>query len=95
VDPGEITRELIGLRSGRPGAMDRLFALVYEQIKALARWDVRPSGRTPALGATALVHEACLRLVDQTRVDWKDRGHFFAAAARGGNSGSRCHAAVR
>lgn len=79
---GEITRQLIAVRSGTAEAMDRLFLLVYEPLKAIARGKVWSGGRTPTLGATALVHEAFLRLVDQTQVDWQDRGHFFAVAAR-------------
>ena len=78
---GEITQQLIDARSGGAGAQDRLFAAVYEQLKSLARRELRLRGRTPTLGATALVHEAYLRLVDQTRADWKDRAHFFAVAA--------------
>ena len=81
-DTGEITARLIELRSGGEEARERLFASVYEQLKSLARRQLMLGGRTPTLGATALVHEAYLRLVDQTRVDWSDRGHFFAVAAR-------------
>jgi RNA polymerase sigma factor (TIGR02999 family) len=79
---GEITRELAAVRSGTPGAVDRLFELVYQPLKAIARGKQWGSARTPTLGATALVHEAYLRLVDQSQVDWRDRGHFFAVAAR-------------
>jgi len=82
VDPGDITSQLQALRGGADDARERLFASVYEQLKSLARSQLRLRGRTPTLGATALVHEAYLRLVDQTRTDWKDRGHFFAVAAR-------------
>ena len=80
-DP-DITQELLLARSGDGGARDRLFSAVYEQLKVIAKRELRLRGRTPTLGATALVHEAYLRLVDQTRVGWKDRGHFFAVAAR-------------
>lgn len=83
MDPGEITRQLLALREGAAGnAREQLFISVYEQLKSLARQQLRLRGRTPTLGATALVHEAYLRLVDQTRTDWKDRGHFFAVASR-------------
>ena len=80
--PGEITERLLEARSGDADAVDRLFTAVYAQLKSLARRELRLRGRTPTLGATALVHEAYLRLVDQTRADWNDRGHFFAVAAR-------------
>jgi RNA polymerase sigma factor (TIGR02999 family) len=61
--------------------MDRLVPLVYEQLKRIARRQLRaePVGHT--LSTTALVHEAYLKLVDQTRVDWQDRGHFYAVAS--------------
>ncbi len=78
----EITTRLLEARSGDPAALDRLFTVVYGELKSLARRELRLRGRTPTLGATALVHEAYLRLVDQTRADWNDRGHFFAVAAR-------------
>ncbi|HEX6853586.1 MAG TPA: ECF-type sigma factor [Candidatus Polarisedimenticolaceae bacterium] len=79
---GDITSELLAVRRGDDGARQRLFASVYEEMKSLARRQLQLRGRTPTLGATALAHEAYLRLVDQTRVDWNDRGHFFAVAAR-------------
>ncbi|HEX6739459.1 MAG TPA: ECF-type sigma factor [Vicinamibacteria bacterium] len=82
MDAGAITRQLLAVRSGTPEAMDELFALVYEPLKAIARGKAWRGVRTPTLGATALVHEAYLRLVDQTQVDWNDRVHFFAVAAR-------------
>jgi RNA polymerase sigma factor (TIGR02999 family) len=70
------------VRAGAPEAMDELFALVYEPLKAIARGKSWSGARTPTLGATALVHEAYLRLVDQAQADWNDRAHFFAVAAR-------------
>ena len=83
MDSGEITRQLLALREGAAqSAREQLFESVYEQLKTLARQQLRLRGRTPTLGATALVHEAYLRLIDQTRTDWKDRGHFLAVAAR-------------
>ena len=82
MDSGTITSQLLALRDGGFDARERLFTSVYDQLKGLARRQLRLRGQTPTLGATALVHEAYLRLVDQTRTDWKDRGHFFAVAAR-------------
>jgi RNA polymerase sigma factor (TIGR02999 family) len=79
---GEITQRLIEARDGDPAAVDRLFHAVYAQLKSLAARELRLRGKTPTLGATALVHEAYLRLVDQTHAGWNDRGHFFAVAAR-------------
>jgi RNA polymerase sigma factor (TIGR02999 family) len=80
-EAGAITEALCAVRDGAPDAMDRLTPLVYEQLKQIARRQLRrePVGHT--LSTTGLVHEAYLRLVDQTRVDWQDRGHFFAVAS--------------
>ena len=76
-----ITDALCAFRNGAPDAMDRLAPLVYEQLKRIAHRQLRaePFGHT--LSTTALVHEAYLRLVDQTRADWQDRGHFYAVAS--------------
>jgi len=80
-DPAAITEALCALRNGAPDAMDRLVPLVYEQLRRIAHLQLRaePVGHT--FSTTALVHEAYLRLVDQTRADWQDRGHFFAVAS--------------
>jgi hypothetical protein len=79
-DPGAITEALIAFRNGAPDAMDRLTPLVYEQLKRIARRHLRaePGGHT--FSTTALVHEAYLKLVDQKRAEWQDRGHFYSVA---------------
>lgn len=78
----EITETLFALRQGTPGAMDRLMPLVYDQLRQIAHRQLgsEPTGHT--LTTTALVHEAYLKLVDQTRAQLRDRAHFFAIAAR-------------
>ncbi len=78
----DITIRLLEARSGEPEALDRLYTAVYAQLKTLARRELRRGRGTPTLGATGLVHEAYLRLVDRSRTGWNDRGHFFAVAAR-------------
>jgi len=80
--PTEITDALIALRQGSSGAMDQLMPLVYDQLRRIAHRQLgaEPAGHT--LTTTALVHEAYLKLVDQTRAQWQDRTHFFAIAAR-------------
>jgi RNA polymerase sigma factor (TIGR02999 family) len=77
-----ITRMIGELRAGAPGALDRLLPLVYSDLSRMAhrQLGLEPEGHT--LSTTALVHEAYLRLVDQTRVEWADRAHFFAVAAQ-------------
>jgi len=80
--PSEVTRILDAIRGGDEQAADQLLPLVYEQLRALARQQMarEPAGHT--LQATALVHEAYLRLVGEGSVSWNSRGHFYAAAAQ-------------
>lgn len=78
----EITEALAALSRGAPGAMDRLMPLVYRELKRIAHRQLaaEPGGHT--LSTTAVVHEAYLRLAEQSRANWADRGQFFALAAR-------------
>ena len=79
--PGDITQCLLALRHGGRAEVDALFSLVYDRLRVMARGRLRDSpGQT--LDATALVHETFLRFVDATRLDFNDRQHFFAVAAR-------------
>jgi RNA polymerase sigma factor (TIGR02999 family) len=77
-----ITEALGALREGAPDAMERLVPLVYADLMRIARRQLglEVSGHT--LSTTELVHEAYLRLADQTRAQWTDRGHFYAVAAQ-------------
>lgn len=77
----QITSLLDDLENGRQGAAQALLPLVYDELRELAGRYFRrePTGHT--LQPTALVHEAYLHLVDQTRAGFKDRQHFFAVAA--------------
>ena len=77
-----ITDLLLQLRGGNLEAMDRLFPLVYEDLRRIAHRRLQAERPGHSLGTTGLVHETYLKLVDQTRVEWRDRGHFFALAAR-------------
>ena len=69
------------LRSGRRDSLDRLLPAVYEQLRVIAsrQLTLRKGGGT--LSTTGLIHEAYLKLVDQSRVAWRDRSHFFALAS--------------
>jgi RNA polymerase sigma factor (TIGR02999 family) len=78
----QITGQLEALRKGDPDALDRLLPLVYEELGRIARRQRRAGRASDTLNTTALVHEAYLKLVDQTRVEASDRVHFFAIAAR-------------
>jgi RNA polymerase sigma factor (TIGR02999 family) len=81
----EITKILLDLHADdidRRAAADRLFEVTYNELRRLAsglRRRARPDG---SLQTTALVHEAYLNLVDDTRVEWQSRAHFFGIAAR-------------
>ncbi len=79
-DQGEITRLLFAFRDGEGSAMDELLPLVYGELRGIAHRQLR---RRPAqtLNTTALAHEAYLKLVDQSRAEWRDRSHFLAVAA--------------
>lgn len=79
--PGEITRLLASAREGDAGAVPRLVALVYDDLRLLARRQLRWRRPDQTLTTTALVHEAYLRLVDQRAASWQDRSHFLSVAA--------------
>ena len=85
VDPetqGTITQLLLEVRAGDGLAMERLFPLIYEQLHGIAHHALHGERTGHTLATTDLVHEAYLKLVDQTRVQWQDRRHFFAVASR-------------
>lgn len=78
----EVTRILSAIEEGDPSAAEQLLPLVYDELRELA--DAKMANERPGqtLEATALVHEAYLRLVGNGReTHWNSRGHFFAAAA--------------
>jgi RNA polymerase sigma factor (TIGR02999 family) len=79
---GEITQLLISWRGGDHESVNRLFSLVYDQLRSLARRQLRRSGGDRTLNTSALVHEGYLKLVDQSQATINDRNHFFAIAAR-------------
>ena len=79
--PANFTQLLTEWRSGHPQALDRLTPLVYDELRRLARGYMRAERGSHTLQATAVVHEAFLRLI-QANVDLQDRGHFFALASR-------------
>jgi RNA polymerase sigma factor (TIGR02999 family) len=76
----EVTRILSAIEAGDPHATEQLFPLVYEELRKLAARKLAQEKPGQTLQATALVHEAYLRLVDVPH-HWNSRGHFFAAAA--------------
>lgn len=78
----DVTQVLQDLRNGDQKAADRLLPMVYDEFRALARHYLAQERANHTLQPTALVHEAYMKLVDQTRVDWQGRSHFFAVAAQ-------------
>lgn len=76
-----VTRLLKQWGNGDKGALDQLMPIVYQQLRKVASVSLRSERPDHTLRATALVHEAYLRLVDAD-VDWQDRVHFFAFSAR-------------
>lgn len=80
--PEDITQALIDLSGGDPDALDRLLPVVYENLRSLARRELARERPDHTLNATALVHEAYLRLVQLDRITWEGRAHFFGAAAQ-------------
>jgi RNA polymerase sigma-70 factor (ECF subfamily) len=79
--PANFTQLLTEWRSGHPQALERLTPLVYDELRRLARSYMRAERGSHTLQATAVVHEAFLRLV-QANVSLQDRTHFFALASR-------------
>lgn len=79
--PGDVTVLLNEAVEGDRGAFDRLQPLVYDELRRIARRQLR-RGRGGTLHTTALVHELYLKMVDQDQVEWQGRAHFFGIAAR-------------
>jgi RNA polymerase sigma factor (TIGR02999 family) len=77
----DVTRILNAIERGDAGATDELLPLVYEELRLLAAQKLAQEKPGQTLQATALVHEAYLRLVGDEPQNWNSRGHFFAAAA--------------
>lgn len=76
-----VTDLLARSRDGNATALDELIPLVYDELRAIAHRQLRLERAHHTLSTTAVVNEAYLRLVDQRRVDWRDRTHFFGVAA--------------
>jgi RNA polymerase sigma factor (TIGR02999 family) len=77
-----VTQLLQQLSRGNQRAVDALTPLVYKELKRIAGGQVRNERPGHTLQATALVHEAYLKLVDQRETSWQNRAHFFGVAAQ-------------
>ncbi len=77
-----VTRLLVAWGEGDAAASEQLMPLVYDELRLLARGYLQRERPDHTLQPTALVHEAYLRLVDTTQVNWQSRVHFYGVAAR-------------
>ena len=77
-----VTAALVAWGRGDSGAGDRLLELVYPELHRIAERQMRREREGHTLQPTALVHEAYLKLVDQSRVDWRNRAHYLGVAAQ-------------
>jgi RNA polymerase sigma-70 factor, ECF subfamily len=77
----DVTALLVAWSKGEAAAGAPLMEAVYDELRRLARRRLRHERNDHSMAATALVHEAYLKLVDQHRVQWRNRAHFFAVAA--------------
>ena len=80
--PHEVTSLLIRLTDGDGAVLDDLLPLVYAELRRLAASYLRRERQGHTLQPTALVHEAYMRMIDQTQVEWQNRAHFFGVAAQ-------------
>jgi RNA polymerase sigma factor (TIGR02999 family) len=81
-DPAEVTNLLRAWSSGDHAALDRLAERVYGELHLMARRYMKNERQGNTLQTTALVHEVYLRLVDVSKIEWRQRGQFFAMAAQ-------------
>jgi RNA polymerase sigma factor (TIGR02999 family) len=81
-NPQQLTRLLMGWSDGNKEALEELMPLVYDELRRLAAAYLRRERPDHTLQSGALVSEAYLRLIDQTRVRWQNRAHFFGVAAQ-------------
>src|SRR5436853_4494181 len=79
---GDVTQLLLAWRDGDAHVSERLLRSIYDELHRQAARAMRREGGAHTLQATALVNEAYLKLVDQRRVEWKNRAHFFGVAAQ-------------
>jgi RNA polymerase sigma factor (TIGR02999 family) len=81
-DDNAVSEALLAYRQGAPGGFDRLVTLVYDDLRRIARRQLGRLRPGHTINSTGLVHEAYLKMVDQSRVSLQDRSHFFAVSAR-------------
>jgi RNA polymerase sigma factor (TIGR02999 family) len=82
VSPEGFTQLLIDLSNGDEKAVDEILPVVYDELRRIARYQMNRERSSHTLQPTALVHETYLKLIDQRKVDWKNRSHFFGLASQ-------------
>lgn len=80
-DPSDVTPWLSQLAEAAPDANSRLFELLYDELRRMARSHLRRENPGHALSATGLAHEAWLRMAEQTRTQWRNRSRFLAVSS--------------
>lgn len=78
----EVTRLLLQVRNGDREAYKQLFPIVYDNLRRIARNQLNQESNNHTLNKTALVHESYIKLIEYTDIDWQNRGHFYAIAAK-------------
>ena len=81
-EPQEVTRLLLAWNQGDESALEKLVPQVYQELRRLAKRQMRGEHPDHTLQTTALINEAYLRLVDLRNIQWQNRAHFFALCAR-------------
>lgn len=80
-NPQDVTLWLRQLGDANPGASSKLFEVLYDELRRVARMHLRRENPGHTLSATSLAHEAWFRMADQTRTQWQNRNHFLAVAS--------------
>jgi RNA polymerase sigma factor (TIGR02999 family) len=78
----EVTQLLFDLTDGNRDVVDKLMPLVYKELHQMAHIQLRRERKDHTLNATALVHEAYIKLIDQDKITWQNRAHFFGIASQ-------------
>jgi RNA polymerase sigma factor (TIGR02999 family) len=78
---GTVTELLARARSGDPSALENVFPLIYDELRRIAQRRLQREADGHTLNPTALVHEAYIRLIDYSRMEWTGRAHFMAVAS--------------
>ena len=78
----EVTELLVQLKQGKDGIYDKIYPLIYKELRQLAHSHMAKQSYSHTLSETELVHETYLKMIDQSKIDFTDRSHFLAIASR-------------